>query len=866
MSVALVLSLMLLNESRAGLAVSIFDFSATRGIPLLSKEHSQLMLQESIEGAVQSGKKNFSFAAFQQLYSLIEAHGLSLGSETNPLRAARAGAMAGAGSILVGTIHELDREVSTVPFGHIEALIGRYWMKVDYKLIDTATTQVLIARKVNVTAKIESINPNESVAVLAVRELSDQLADLIRTDATSVGREGFSNEYKALSRSLEQGNYGKAATQLTILSNREPMGYYEGLLARNLSAAIDMARGNVLTARNQWTAILEECQEALSDNPARSFERFFLHRTRAVVQYNLAELYAHSNDFESAKELMSNALSSELESVALEEDLLAQILGREWAWRDLMRHGRHREEVRLRITRELEDWIGLVEGENPPDMASFTRFIQAHGQRPSGRFVNRWSLESRRGNLGSKRSVHTLYPELRFEVEMQPGRETVLEAVLTESPDEAGSNDYGNVSINGRVQIGSPILETDIELIDVVITAPGFSIRGENENGIHQIGRSGTVTPAFFFLTPNGVSGRRAEKATIWVTWFHHGVPMRYQRIEIDIITAWRPTPPGKSMKKKRGSKVSRGDPITPVENDSAAADMNVTFYADPEGEKGEKKIIIHMSSTALRPDMLEHSIPPNVQAWLEEEIAELRRSDVSRQRVPKLDLRAMRGRPNLGKRLRTLEIRAFGDKLTNRVVFSGFLEYMERIEEQARMPISSIAIYSDDHSIPWELMRIETPDRQKVFLGNAFRIGRFPLSQPKSKKSAPPSRLEWNELVLCAPRYSGIMSLAHRDREIAHMEDVPGFQKLGDDINGLIDFFQRARDGNLLHFSGHALWNEKRKGQSEQGLRFEDELLMRSQLEALINDGPNLFFLSMHVIRVAAPRFGNTRMAWLRL
>jgi hypothetical protein len=123
----------------------------------------------------------------------------------------------------------------------------------------------------------------------------------------------------------------------------------------------------------------------------------------------------------------------------------------------------------------------------------------------------------------------------------------------------------------------------------------------------------------------------------------------------------------------------------------------------------------------------------------------------------------------------------------------------------------ASIAIYSQEPYIPWELIR---PQRERAgeeadFLGVAFRIARW------RQALRFPDPLDVSGFAVIAPVYgpgSGSRPLPGAQQEAQELIDAFGAKALGGDRKAVREFLANGKDVQLIHFAGHGEFDPEAK------------------------------------------------------
>jgi hypothetical protein len=141
-----------------------------------------------------------------------------------------------------------------------------------------------------------------------------------------------------------------------------------------------------------------------------------------------------------------------------------------------------------------------------------------------------------------------------------------------------------------------------------------------------------------------------------------------------------------------------------------------------------------------------------------------------------------------------------YADLLNRRSVESPLIVHIDT-------PIA-IQIFSDDPSLPWELMRPTSQDGsiRMDFLGATDSIARWPISRRGS--SRPPQSLTVQNSVVVAPTYRGAQTLAAANQELTTLKSIRGFTQVAGNYQSIRNLAGHPPQG-IVHFAGHGQVSE---------------------------------------------------------
>jgi hypothetical protein len=138
-----------------------------------------------------------------------------------------------------------------------------------------------------------------------------------------------------------------------------------------------------------------------------------------------------------------------------------------------------------------------------------------------------------------------------------------------------------------------------------------------------------------------------------------------------------------------------------------------------------------------------------------------------------------------------------------------------------------TLHVYTEDPLLPWELMLPVRSDRTGGpyrFLGTELLVARWPLSGTRGQLAIPPNHLAVREIVAVAPKYEGEADLTWQSYELAAMESLPGYRRMGGKIEAFRELVKSPPAG-IVHFAGHGRSDEGGDAGSEFSIQLEDGL-----------------------------------------
>lgn len=432
-------------------------------------------------------------------------------------------------------------------------------------------------------------------------------------------------------------------------------------------------------------------------------------------------------------------------------------------------------------------------------------------------------------NLDAPRSAR---PAQQIAVQVWLSRRLETPGVRVTLPGGKGESD------DGRLQ---PALPRNLQQwkIDIVLSAPGFDFDAKSSNQASLVlTAEETSDPARFNVVARaGESGVRQLRATLWYEGSYLGSVRR--DIEIEAAPPLQESPGGgpgaaggstsRSLAggaaptisaetgQARPAERSHVAPATEVKRmalpGSAPLSADLTIFVRHEDPRTLGRADVVMSSPYLKGLATERlDFPPDAAAWLAAWFDRL-------QRLPA-------AKDDAGTRHNVAVLRGLGNELYERLAPKLLRRTLADLLRAKAGSTLSLQIYSNNPTIPWELMRPGvTSDSEVDFLGIAFRLARWHVDGSERAAEVPLQRMPMEEIVVMAPQYPDRERLSAQAEEVAFLSRMKGFRR----APGTFDALRRLAENppaGIVHFAGHGEMAGPVPAQRRYFLRLEDSRL----------------------------------------
>jgi hypothetical protein len=407
------------------------------------------------------------------------------------------------------------------------------------------------------------------------------------------------------------------------------------------------------------------------------------------------------------------------------------------------------------------------------------------------------------------------YPNIEAPDTVSAGQKIAVQVSLTLEQISPETRILSGAQSHGRLQLQMAEGERHWTLT-VILTAPGMEItRGGTNTAEITLAQDSDSSIAVFYLraqpivAPNG-DGTRDTRilATLW----HNGAFLARISRPLTIVAAaptisaasqegTAPTPSAPPGLKPAARAMPATGPTRPSPSSSPAVQLEPAVAAPNltiiENRVGNILRLIFYSPPHA-PVEADIPNPDDLHAWINAHFAQM----------------ASRGRGLVAEPADTENVKAgqlhaldylsgFGAELYDRFAPQAFKDLFFKLLNEGPGKFETIQVFSDDPSLPWELMKpamVNSTERMD-FLGARFSIARWPLTRRGAMR--PPQSLAVENSVVIAPRYVGEQRLQATNLELAAVKRMRGFTEVTGNYAAVREVAAHPPQG-IVHFAGH--------------------------------------------------------------
>jgi hypothetical protein len=406
------------------------------------------------------------------------------------------------------------------------------------------------------------------------------------------------------------------------------------------------------------------------------------------------------------------------------------------------------------------------------------------------------------------------YPTVECQDEVSDGQEFTVQVSLTEdaATPQVAVLKGADPEDKSRVRLPLPerrdVPDKDAWEVGVVILANDFRLLDASDHAVLTLPREGDSDVVSFRL-----KARRArpdgQPSKLFVTFWHGGTFLAKVARGVTVLGDAAP-PEGVQQGDGAFTTIPR-----PVEFDyEYAPKPDLTLYVlNNLGGAREGRIIIDSPYLQLSSTPFPASV--GLDGWL---AAQYKAFAGMRPRDPTAE--GSVGPPASVGRER---MRGFGLELYKKYAPPAFKQAFWKLLKERRGEFRTIQIYTDNPTIPWELMKPVSDDGvERDFLGLEFSVGRWHVSEIMTAAQRPPNVLLLREFVTVAPEYVGAQALPALSRELRSLASFPNYRRMPGNMAALKQLFANMPDG-IIHFAGHGSAGPPGEGAVYSAIELED-------------------------------------------
>jgi hypothetical protein len=431
----------------------------------------------------------------------------------------------------------------------------------------------------------------------------------------------------------------------------------------------------------------------------------------------------------------------------------------------------------------------------------------AEGDLPGGQIVDRVEIAR--------------YPTVETQERVISGQEFTVQVSLTETQITADVTiAQGEMTEAGRLALSLPDL--DRWEIEVALSAEGFQFRDNRNTGTIFLRQEGDSTPALFHLTAQPIGDTQLARK-LYATFWHQGAYLAKVQREILVI---QPSAAAGSGTQTAASvtTISRGQPpnLSPYKF-SSPPDLTV-YVVTARGPSLPQNSWITVSSPFLQLNLDTFSTPAGMDSWISSHYLKISEAGRGLRFSATSEADPAPAASDRARRLALLQ--GLGKELYQRFAPPAFKNAFWALKDKLGDEFDSIQIFTNDPTLPWELMRPVRSDGsdEQDFLGITFRIARWHVSHGMMPVESPPIEIPVEALYVISPEYTADMALPGVTTELEALRQLPGFQHVEGRFDALHALFAGADiKPGIVHYAGHGTAKEAVPGIRDYVMHLED-------------------------------------------
>lgn len=417
----------------------------------------------------------------------------------------------------------------------------------------------------------------------------------------------------------------------------------------------------------------------------------------------------------------------------------------------------------------------------------------------------------------------TRYPTMETQEQVVPGQEFTVQVSLTEeqiTPDVTITQ--GKTTETGELALSLPAL--DQWEIEIALSAEGFQFRNNQNTGKITLPLEGDSTPALFYLTPQSISEAQRARKLYATLWYQGKYLAKIQR-EILVVQSFAAMAAG----------IQTPAPTTTTTQGQAAIVTPYDMFLPPDltvyivTAPGQMSWVT-ISSPFLQLTLDTFSTPAGLQDWLSLYYTKISQAGRGLTLTNASAMREIQPTPaplETARRLALLQ--GLGKELYQKFAPPAFRNAFWILKDKLGDEFDSIQIFTNDPTLPWELMRPARPDgsEEQDFLGVTFCIARWHVSQGVMPLESPPPQIPLETLFVISPEYTKDLKLPGVTVELEALQQVEGFQHVNGRFEAIQTLFANTNlKPGIIHYAGHGTVQEGMPGVKDYVMYLEDGAL----------------------------------------
>ncbi|GAK61318.1 hypothetical protein U27_01218 [Candidatus Vecturithrix granuli] len=419
----------------------------------------------------------------------------------------------------------------------------------------------------------------------------------------------------------------------------------------------------------------------------------------------------------------------------------------------------------------------------------------------------------------------TRYPTMETQEQVVPGQEFTVQVSLTEeqiTPDVTIAQ--GKTTEAGELALSLPAL--DQWEIEIALFGEGFQFRNNQNTGKITLPQEGDSTPALFYLTAQPISEAQRVRKLYATLWYQGKYLAKIQR-EILVVQSPAAMETETQTPASASLTTTQGQAATVVPYDMfLPPDLTVYIVTAPDPAASQTSWIT-ISSPFLQLTLDTFSTPAGMEDWLSMHYTKISQAGRGLTLLGTSAIRETQPTPApIEKERRLALLKGLGRELYQKFAPPAFKNAFWTLKDKLGDEFDSIQIFTNDPTLPWELMRPVRPNDsdEQDFLGITFCIARWHVSQGVMPLESPPPQIPLETLFVISPEYTGDMALPGVTVELEALQQMEGFQHVNGRFEALQSLFAGAKlKPGIIHYAGHGMVEENIPDVKDYAMYLED-------------------------------------------